>query len=253
MRCFEHRERPAVASCGHCGRGACSECVVIARSGRVMCSPQCAGKRRRPMGVARARYLFSLTGVLLVAGVFYVPEGLWGLTVLLILAATACFFGARRAGRAEEGALGLVSLYYRAGDALEKVHTFHRLLSELVDLHAQFAAKPYTQADLHHADQAGKATILEAVCAEARARVGEEPGPGGPADGPLSHAASLQFCHLLADEYFELRADSLKSGAGRQRLESELFSGHMRLRSHLAALRSLRHRLATVLESEGRP
>src|SRR5262245_54434831 len=98
MRCVVHSEREAVAICAHCGKGACAECAGSSASGRIVCSPKCAAS---PTGRSYTikGYLFHVLGaILVVAGLFFVVQGPWSLSVFLAIAGIICFYNGIRPG-----------------------------------------------------------------------------------------------------------------------------------------------------------
>jgi len=157
MNCFVHAEAEAVAICVHCGKGLCPHCAGKSESGRIVCSPACAASRFARWSRVNGHYLYSLTALFVAAASYYLSQNLWQLSVFLGLAAFGCGFAGRRSLRQERDEASLSALYYRTGDAMEKVHAFRRRLGQLLALHARFADSPVSLPQLDGAEEKQRA------------------------------------------------------------------------------------------------
>jgi hypothetical protein len=242
MKCYVHPDAEAVAICVQCGKGICPDCAGKSASGSYVCSATCATGRAARSNALNGFFLYSLGAVLGAAAVFYLVQGPWQLSVFLALAA---FFSYLRGTRSELKRSGLTELYYRTGDAMEKTHRFRQCLAELLTLHAKLSDAPITLAQLDAADESRKTQMLEQVYGDVQKKAGKELFPGNLQAKARGDAQNLQFCQLLAENYFEQHAGQLKSVSGRSRLERQLWNAHMPLRESIGWLSGLNRRLAT--------
>ena len=119
MRCFNHPEVEAVATCKHCYKGICRECVLDSGCG-LACSPPCKDEIRSLYAmISRSKKMYpiaartqSRNGIwfVLTAAIF-IASGLWikadvpfmafliGMGVLMLLAGAFSFLNSRRIAR----------------------------------------------------------------------------------------------------------------------------------------------------------
>jgi hypothetical protein len=89
MKCSNHTQADAVASCVFCGQGLCPSCITRSTSGRVVCSPRCAERatameialetiRQKTLNSGRlvAYFLFAAAFVFNCVGVYEIIEAL---------------------------------------------------------------------------------------------------------------------------------------------------------------------------------
>jgi hypothetical protein len=242
MKCYAHPDAEAVAICVQCGKGICPDCAGKTASGTYVCSATCARGRAARPDALNGYFLYSLGAVLGAAAVFYFVQGPWQMSVFLALAA---FFSYLRGTRSQLNGSGRTELYYRIGDAMEKTHRFRQCLAELLTLHAKLSDAPITLAQLDAADESRKTQRLEQVYGEIQRKAGKEFFPWNLQAKAQGDAQNLQFCQLLAENYFEKHAAQLKSVSGRSRLERQLWHAHMPLRESISSLSGLNRQLAT--------
>jgi len=80
MKCSNHNQIDAIATCVFCGRALCSSCITQSASGRAVCSPACSSKiaiteaalhslqSKSIAGIKRVAF-FALSAGLLFAGI----------------------------------------------------------------------------------------------------------------------------------------------------------------------------------------
>jgi hypothetical protein len=62
MKCFNHRDREAIAICKHCGKGLCDECLIESH-GTVSCAGPCAKQVARQLYMVEKSILsYRVTG-----------------------------------------------------------------------------------------------------------------------------------------------------------------------------------------------
>jgi hypothetical protein len=247
MNCFSHHETEAVALCAHCGKGLCEECASRSASGRWVCSRACALARGTRRPALHPLFLHCLSGGLLLAGVFYLAHGVWQLSVFLGLAALISWRVARRVRWEGEFGPGFSWVCYRAGDAMEKAHRFRQLVAELLTLHARFSTTPFSLTELDGADRERRVEILSLVYSEAQRKVVGKLSEREIHESARGDADDIDFCHHLAEDYFELHAKDLRTLRGRVRLAKKLFDAHMPLRENITWLSGLNRQLAKTL------
>lgn len=89
MKCSNHTQADAVASCVYCGQGLCPACITRSSSGRAVCSPSCAERaasmeaaletvRQKTLNSSRLAAYF-----LLAAGFIFGCFGIYEITLAL--------------------------------------------------------------------------------------------------------------------------------------------------------------------------
>lgn len=239
-----------MAICVHCGKGVCVNCAGKAESGRQVCSPRCAATPAARWARLNGFFLYSIAAAFLVAAVYYVPQNLWQLSVFLGIAAFAGVLVGRRTLLQEAYGESLHALYYRTGDAMEKVHRFRQCIAQLLDFHARISDSPVTLAQLDEANESGRAGLLCRVYEDAERKTGRNT-----TEPPLrtiaeNDAREFEFCRSLAEDYFELHARKLNSFRGRMKLKSDIYGKHLDLRHSNLWLTTINNQLATQLNRE---
>ena len=127
---------------------------------------------------------------------------------------------------------------------MEKTHRFRQRLAGLLTLQARLSDAPVTLAQLDAADESRRTQMLEQVYGDVQKKVGKEFFPGNLQAKARADVQNLQFCQLLAENYFERHAGQLKSVSGRARVERQLWNAHMPLRESIGWLNGLNRQLA---------
>jgi hypothetical protein len=77
MKCSNHAPVDAVAACVFCGQGLCSTCITRSSSGRVVCSPRCAGGIAELESAIAAIHQKTLNGYRLLAYLCFAAAALF--------------------------------------------------------------------------------------------------------------------------------------------------------------------------------
>jgi hypothetical protein len=86
MKCSNHIQTDAVATCVFCGHGLCSSCVTHSSSGRAVCSPRCADRSASIEAALETIRQKTVTGnrlaahFLLAAGFVFAGLGIYEMT-----------------------------------------------------------------------------------------------------------------------------------------------------------------------------